>query len=105
GRELGLLDERGLLGLCRGLLTGLGLGDVHGSYFPDGIRYTTVKITIHTMSTKCQYKPTSSTVSARSTGSRPSSDIPYSDRSIRIPMVTCAPWNPVRVKKVEPNRF
>src|SRR5918992_125753 len=65
----------------------------------------TVKITIHTMSTKSQYSPTSSTRSDCSVGRRPATDIPNSTRSIRTPMVTWAPWKPVRTKKLEPNRL
>src|SRR5918996_2142239 len=57
------------------------------------------------MSTKCQYRPTSSTRRARSAGSRPVSDIPYSVSSMRIPTVTWAPWKPVRTKKLDPNRL
>ena len=59
-----------------------------------GIRYTTVKITIQTMSTKCQYRPTISTGNAGSSGSRSANDIPMSDSSMKMPTVTCTPWKP-----------
>src|SRR2546423_8462351 len=70
---------------------GVVLGDCHG------IRYTTVKIRIHTTSTKCQYKPTISTTSERSLGSRPRSDIMNNDISMTMPRLTCTPWKPVSV--------
>ncbi len=60
-----------------------------------GIRYTTVKMMIHTMSTKCQYSPTISTGNAASSGRRSAVDMPTSESSIRMPTVTCTPWNPV----------
>ena len=53
-----------------------------------GKRYTIVKITIQTMSTKCQYRPMISTVSARSWGRLPRIDITNSDISMMMPMVT-----------------
>ena len=80
----------------------------HRSYFPAGavgIRYTTVKMMIHTMSTKCQYSPTISTGNAGSSGSRSANDIPVSDSNIKMPTVTWTPWKPVRTKNVVPKRF
>ena len=49
------------------------------------------------MSTKCQYSPTISTVSARSLLSRPVIDITKSDISMMMPTVTWTPWKPVRL--------
>src|SRR5581483_12041606 len=62
----------------------------------------TVKITIHTTSTKCQYRPAISTTSAFSCGSLPRSDRFHSESSITMPSVTWTPWNPVSTKKLEP---
>ena len=60
----------------------------------------TVKITIQTMSTKCQYSPINSTFRA-SFGSfnLPATDSPASDSNRTIPAVPCAPRNPVRTQK------
>ena len=63
----------------------------------------TVKMKIHTTSTKCQYRPTISTVSDRSLVSVPRSEEMSSDISMRMPRLTCTPWKPVRVKKADEN--
>ena len=65
----------------------------------------TVKITIHTTSTKCQYRPAISTRSACCTPSLPCIDRPQSESSQMMPTVTCAPWRPVSTKKLEPKTF
>ena len=60
----------------------------------------TVKMTIHTMSTKCQYRPAISTASRvllRRAG--PASSGPRAISSQTMPIVTCAPWRPVSTKK------
>src|SRR5688572_21513776 len=64
-----------------------------------------VKIAIHTTSTRCQYSAAMSTQTA-SFGCRPrfmsmANNVP----SQITPAVTCAPWKPVSVKNDEPNRF
>jgi hypothetical protein len=56
-----------------------------------------VKITIQTTSTKCQYRPITSTTSAFSAGSLPRIDMPSSASSRMIPTVTWTPWKPVSV--------
>src|SRR5688572_14023861 len=70
-----------------------------------GIRYTTVKMTIHTMSTKCQYRPATSTLAASWTPSRPRRSRTRSVSSHATPMVTWPPWKPVSTKNVEPKRL
>src|SRR5262249_31896545 len=70
-----------------------------------GRRETTVKITIQTMSTKCQYRPAISMKSACSELSRPVQDTAVMYSSQKIPIVTCAPWKPVSVNSEEPNRL
>src|SRR5688572_22755434 len=60
-----------------------------------------VKISTHTTSTKCQYRPTISTDSARDCGMRPFTDMITVESSMTMPRVTCTPWKPVRVKKAE----
>ena len=64
-----------------------------------------MKITIHTMSTKCQYRPTISTGNDPSPGRRSTHDIETRPSSIKTPTVTWTPWNPVSTKKVVPNRL
>src|SRR6185295_3227327 len=62
-------------------------------------------MTIHTISTKCQYKPISSTTSALSPGTLLREMIPTSDISMTMPTDTWMPWKPVRVKKLELNKL
>src|SRR5438874_4313687 len=69
------------------------------------MRYTTVKITIQTTSTKCQYRPLISTVVACALVSFPCSARTHSVSSHKTPTVTCAPCVPVSTKNVQPNRF
>src|SRR3954471_4280902 len=57
-------------------------------------------MTIQTISTKCQYKPTSSTTSALSPGTSLREMIPTSDINKMMPTVTWIPWKPVSVKKL-----
>ena len=64
-----------------------------------------MKITIQTMSTKCQYSPTSSTASDCCGPIVPANDRVNSVSSISTPTATWAPWNPVSTKNEEPNRF
>ena len=47
------------------------------------------------MSTKCQYSPTISTGNAGSSDSEPRNENATKISSIKIPTVTCTPWNPV----------
>ncbi len=54
-------------------------------------------MTIQTMSTKCQYRPSSSTVSERSPVTRLREMMPTSASNMMMPTVTCTPWNPVSV--------
>src|SRR5206468_3258732 len=61
-----------------------------------------VKITIQTMSTKCQYRPTYSTADALLCGNWPRTDMLYSVSNMMMPIVTWAPWKLVRTKNAEP---
>src|SRR5579864_9846533 len=70
-----------------------------------GIRYTRVKIRIHTISTKCQYRPAISTSSECSWCKRPLNECVTREASQNTPMNTWVPWKPVRVKKVDPSRL
>ena len=57
---------------------------------------------IHTTSTKCQYRPISSTLMLLDCGSLPRTDMANRESNIITPTATCAPWNPVNTKKVVP---
>src|SRR3989441_12821541 len=69
------------------------------------IRYTTVKITIQITSTKCQYRPQISTVTALAAVSWPWRARTQRVSSHTTPTVTWAPCVPVRTKNVAPKRF
>src|ERR1700722_11235580 len=75
----------------------------HGAH--RALTYTTVKTTIHTTSTKCQYRPT---LRSRCDGLRlksPAIDSASTMPSAMSPTVTCSPWKPVSVKNVVANRL
>src|SRR5712664_1558705 len=60
---------------------------------------------IHTMSTKCQYRPQISTLSESCGPSLPRKARTHSERSQMTPPVTWAPGKPVSTKKVVPKRL
>src|SRR5687768_11891101 len=64
-----------------------------------------VKIAIQITSTKCQYRAHRSTAISSDGWSPRLKSIASSVSSQSTPALTCAPWNPVSVKKVEPNRL
>ena len=56
---------------------------------------------IHTMSTKCQYNDTQVMNECRCGVNFPAAAISVVTPRNTTPMVTCRPWNPVRVKKLD----
>src|ERR1051325_11353324 len=64
-----------------------------------------VKIAIQTTSTKCQYRAQMSISRASFVVKPRFESMANIVSSQSTPAVTCAPWKPVSVKKVEPNRL